>query len=694
MNLRRARIVFLKEMLETLRDKRTLMVIILGPVLIYPVLILALVTMTRAQQGRLERQTSHVLLVGEQVAPDLTARFRDDEEIKLITGLTAADARRMVRAGDAHAAVLVTRDVALPHSDWWRVLIGQHSGELELARVVVIYNEADERSSLALDRVNKLLRAHSREAVTARHAVLEKGEEYAYPLVIKRESVGTPEDVGRRVLAYAVPMMLVLMTIAGSMYPAIDTTAGEKERGTIETILTTPAAIAEIVAGKFATVFLIAIATGLLNLAGMGLSLAAVGHAARAQIDLSLPLDTALFIVLFLLPLGFLFSSVMMAVAMYARTVKEAQTYATPIYLLSVVPAMMSTLPAFELTPFLCLVPVVGVTLLLKELLQGTIVWGHLALVFLSTSLYGLGALRLAVRLFHNENVLFSSERPFALFVGRRRLKPRPRPTPGEALLLAAVCFVLLFTVGQMLQMHDLRVGIAITLWVLVFLPAVAFARYLKLNLRETFALRAPSLVALAGTVVAAAASLVVALEIEYLQSTVLPYSKELAEELQRGLLGEGLGFAEMLVFIAVFPAICEETLFRGFLLSGFASRMRRWQAAVLVGVLFGFFHLGPVVIKVVPVSHIMVGIVLSLMVAYSRSIFTGMLFHLLYNGGLVLLWRFGDRLTPALERIGLGGPWLEAKGHVPAVLLVPAVALLVGALATVMYAGRDRPHA
>ena len=690
MRLRQARIVFLKEMLETLRDKRTLMVMILGPVLIYPVLILVLVSMTRAQQGRLERQTSHVLLVGEGVAPELTARFRDDDEIELLTGRTAADARRMVRAGDAHAAVLVTRDVALPHTDWWRVLTGRPAGDL--ARVVVIYNQADEHSALALDRIDGVLRAHSREAVTARHAILEKGEEYAYPLVIKRESVGTPEDVGRRVLAYAVPMMLVLMTIAGSMYPAIDTTAGEKERGTIETILTTPATIAEIVAGKFLTVFLIAIATGLLNLAGMGLSLAAVGHAARAQIDLSLPLDTALFIVLFLLPLAFLFSSVMMAVAMYARTVKEAQTYATPIYLLSVVPAMMSTLPAFELTPFLCLVPVVGVTLLLKELLQGTIVWGHLALVFLSTSLYGLAALRVAVRLFHNENVLFSSERPFALFVGRRRLKPRPLPTPGEALLLAAICFVLLFTVGQMLQTQDLRVGITITMWVLVFLPAVAFARYLKLDLRQAFALRAPSLTALAGTVVAAAASLVVALEIEYLQST--PYSKELAEELQRGLLGKGLGFAEMLVFIAVFPAICEETLFRGFMLSGFSSRMRRWQAAVLVGVLFGFFHLGPVVIKVVPVSHIMLGIVLSLMVAYSRSLFTGMLFHLLYNGALVALGRFGDRLAPALERIGLGGPWLGEGGHVPVVLLLPAVVLLVGALATVMYAGRDRRHA
>ena len=406
MRLRRAKIVFFKEMLETLRDKRTLMVMILGPVLIYPVLIVVLVTMTRAQQGKLQREASRVVFDGREGAPELAKRFGADEHIEL-TPSSGRDPGHAVLSGEAHAAVVVSRDVASPHPEWWRVLTGQPARGL--ARVVVIYNEADERSALAFDRVSKVLKAYSREAVTEDQAVLGEGEEYAYPLVIKRESVGTPEDIGRKVLAYAIPMMLVLMTIAGSMYPAIDTTAGEKERGTIETILTTPAAIAEIVGGKFLTVFLIAIATGLLNLAGMGLSLAAIGSAAQAKINLSLPLDTAFLMVLFLLPLAFLFSSVMMAVAMYARTVKEAQNYATPIYLLSVVPAMMSTLPGFELTPFLCLVPVVGVTLLLKELLQGTIIFGHLALVFLSTSLYALGALRLTIRLFHDENVLFSS---------------------------------------------------------------------------------------------------------------------------------------------------------------------------------------------------------------------------------------------------------------------------------------------
>ncbi len=682
MRLRQARIVFLKEMLETLRDKRTLMVMILGPVLIYPVLILVLVTMSRAQQGRLEQQPSRVALIGQAVAPSLTDRLLDDEHIEL-DALQLGDVREAVRTGRVEAAVIVSRDVETP-DEASPLLTGA------LARVVVIYDQADERSELAFERISELLGAYSREAVTGQLAQLEEGEEYAYPLVIRRESVGTPEAVGRRVLGYVIPMMLVLMTIAGSMYPAIDTTAGEKERGTIETILTTPAGIAEIVAGKFLTIFLIAIATGLLNLAGMGLALAAIGHAAQETINLSLPLDAALLVLLFLVPLAFLFSSVMMAVAMYARTFKEAQNYATPIYLLCIIPAMMSTLPGFELTPFLCVVPVVGVTLLLKELLQATIVWGHLALVFISTSLYAYGAFRLTIRLFHNENVLFSSERPFALFVGRTRLKPRPVPTPGEALLLAAVCFVLFFTAGQIVQSHDLRVGLTITMWGLLFLPAVGFARYLKLDVRKTFALRRPSALALVGAVVAAVASLLVVLEIEYVQSKLLPYSQELAEATKRAFEQARFGLVETLMFIALFPAICEEMLFRGFMLSGFSSKMRRWQAAIIVGVLFGFYHVVPVAMKVIPVSHIVIGIVLSLIVAYSRSIFTGMLFHLLYNAGLMTL----GYLEPLLEKAGLGGAWLDAGGHVPALLLVPAALLLVGIVAAFVVAGDKRSRA
>lgn len=681
MKLRQAKIVFFKELLETLRDKRTLMVMILGPVAVYPILILVMVSLSRAQQGKLEEETSRVMLVGEAVDAGLTDAFRSDKRIDLMVRNADADAEDSIKSGRMHGAVIVTRDVTAPPGTLAK----------DLVRVVVVYDEADERSELAYQRIMDVLHSYSRKAVSGRLAQLDEGEEYAYPLVIKRQSVGTPQAVGRRLLGYAIPMMLVLMTIAGSMYPAIDTTAGEKERGTIETILTTPAGITEIVAGKFMTVFIIAVLTGLLNLAGMGLSLAAIGSAAQQQIDLVLPLGAALFMVLFLLPLAFLFSSVMMAVAMYARTFKEAQNYATPIYLLCVIPAMMSTLPAFELTPFLCIVPVVGVTLLLKELLQGLIVPGHLALVFISTSLYAYLALRIAVRLFHNENVLFSSERPFALFIGRRRLTRRPVPTPGEALLLAVVCFVLFFIVGGLVtQAFDFRVADTVIMFGLILAPAVLFAKYLKLDLRKTFSIRAPSAVSLVLAAAAAIAAVVVVLEIQYIQSTLLPHSREVAKEIEKQMQEQlklsTLSLAAQLVLIALYPAICEEMLFRGFILSGLGSRMRPLNAALVVGVLFGFFHVGPVSLNVIPVVHILIGTVMALLVWHSRSIFAGMLFHLIYNSTLVLM----PLIRPLLTSAGLGGAWTNGEGHAPLLLLVPAVVLLAVALAGVIAIARD----
>ncbi|MBN1918144.1 MAG: CPBP family intramembrane metalloprotease [Verrucomicrobia bacterium] len=687
MKLRQVKIVFFKELLETVRDKRTLMVMILGPVLIYPVLILVMFTMTRAQQGKLEQEPSLVVIAGDRLDKALAKRLDDDTLIELVQSHGEADLRKVVRLNRADAAVLITRDVEIPGE---KAMQARH-----LVRVVVIHNAADERSELALDRIRDVIDAYSREMIAAHIAVLDKGEQYAYPLVVSEESVGTPEAMGRRMLAHAIPMVLVLMTIAGSMYPAIDITAGEKERGTIETILTTPAGTAEIVTGKFLTVFVIAVATGLLNLAGMGLSLAAIGSAAQAQINLSLPLDAAFFMLIFILPLAFLFSSVMMAVAMYARTFKEAQNYATPIYLLSVIPAMMSTLPAFELSLAMCLVPVVGVTLLLKELVQGDIVASHLALVFLSTSLYAYIALRITIRLFHNENVLFSSEQPFALFLGRKRLKPRPLPTPGEAMFLTAVCFVLFFLIGQAIQGLGFRAATTLTLWGLVFLPAAVFAHYLRLDLSETFRLRPKSdlkaLVGLAGGLIAGAAAVIVAFDLQFLWSFFAPPIDALAEQSSDPL--SGLSPVELIVFIAVFPAICEELLFRGFILSGLSASTVRWRAAIVVGLLFGLFHIGQLIINIIPVTQIVLGVVLGLLVAYSDSIYSGMVCHLTFNAGMVLFAVFPDDARELFERMGAAGPWLEGKGHVPFGLLAIAALILTGAVAGVMALGRKRPH-
>lgn len=685
MKLRQVKIVFLKELLETVRDKRTLMVMILVPVVVYPILILVLVLMTRAQQGKLEEEPSLVAIVGGDLEPALAARLDKDARVRLLRPREAADLKAAVQSGEMHAAIIITRNVALPGRDG--------APARHLVRVVVIHNAANERSDIALERIRDALDAYSRDMITSNVAVLQKGEQYEYPLVVGEKSVGTPEDVGRRVLAYAIPMVLVLMTIAGSMYPAIDITAGEKERGTIETILTTPAGTAEIVGGKFLTVFVIAVATGLLNLAGMGLSLAAIGSAAQADINLVLPLDAAFFMLVFILPLAFLFSSVMMAVAMYARTFKEAQNYAAPIYLLSVIPAMMSTLPGFELSLPMCLVPVVGVTLLLKELVRGVIVPSHLALVFLSTSLYATIALRITIRLFHNENVLFSSERPFALFLGRKRLKPRPLPTPGEAMFLAAVCFVLIFVLGQAVQGLGFRSAATITMWGLVFLPAALFAYYLRLDPNETFRLRPRSglraLVGLAGGAVAAGAAIVVAFEIQYILSVVIPGARDLAREMAKWAPDLGLG--EAVLFIALFPAICEELLFRGFILGGLSTRMVRWKAAVVVGLLFGLFHMGTMIVNIVPVTQIVLGIALSLLVAYTGSIYSGMVCHFTFNAGLVALQAFPMDARELFGRVRAAGPWLESEGHVPPGLLAVAVVVLVGVVAGVMALGRER---
>ena len=402
MKVRNVRIVFLKEMLETLRDKRTLMVMVLGPVLIYPILILAFSQMHGIQETRLEKRKTSVYLREKKEWPELRKALSEEPDLEILE--TTENRPRN------ESDVLVEFDSRQAKQE-----------DREIPKVVLTYRETNVHAERGKKRVLEALEKYAKK-VTQTKVHLGKNERYVYPLIIEEKNLASFSEQLQSILAMTLPMILVLMTIAGAMYPAMDATAGEKERGTIETILASPAGRDEIVYGKFLSVFVICMVTGLLNLTAMSLTFI---HVLGAFSESIVPLTGVALVLISLVPLAVLFSALMMAVSTYARTFREAQNYVTPIYLLCLIPAMMSVQRGFELNDFLCLVPVINVSLFFREVMEGVYRAGHIFLVFGSTSLYAVVALRGAVKLFRDENALFSLEKPFALFVRRRFLRAK-----------------------------------------------------------------------------------------------------------------------------------------------------------------------------------------------------------------------------------------------------------------------------
>ncbi len=203
--------------------------------------------------------------------------------------------------------------------------------------------------------------------------------------------------------------------MTGAMYPAIDLTAGEKERGTMETILSSPISRMDLVMGKFFLVFSASLATAILSVISMGTSFAILGHthlmntSGGQTLALNLGLLSVTSVFAMALPLSFLFSAVLMTVALFAKSYKEAQSYLTPMTFLIVIPAVASMMPGVELTPKLALIPILNTSLVCKEIISGTYHWNSIVLIFASTCVYAGAALFLAFKTFQRESVLFRS---------------------------------------------------------------------------------------------------------------------------------------------------------------------------------------------------------------------------------------------------------------------------------------------
>jgi sodium transport system permease protein len=505
---------------------------------------------------------------------------------------------------------------------------------------------------------------------------------FASPLAISDSSIARPDEVGGYTLGRILPLLLVIITLLGAFYPAIDLAAGEKERGTLEGLLTTPARAGAIVAGKFVTVALIGVVAAALNLASMLLTFqtGVLQLAQSVGLEVSLPLGSIVLIFVTLVPLAVLFGAVFLGVSVGASSFKEAQNALTPVYMLVIVPAMLPLFPGIEFGPLLAVLPVAGVSFLFRDLMAGDAGLGLGVLVLGSTTVYALLALAFASRAFGNERVLFGSGEDGDVTSRRARLGGWGRsgavPEPGVVLGFVALIAVLFFYGGVRLQIAFGEEGLLAAEWLLLFLPALLFMAWGRYDVRRTLSLSVPTPTgAIAGVLLVAGALPMVWL-VGWLQSFVLPIPWEMLEGMEELLTADNLArFLWLLLVLALTPALCEEVVFRGVLLGGTRS-LEPWRMIVLNGVVFGAFHLSfQTLIRFMPTA--LLGMLIAWAVWRSGSIWVGVVMHFLNNAGIVALTSAPALREAFSDPAALPPLWLVPVG---AALLAAGAALLPGA--------------
>ena len=378
--------VFRKEMVETLRDRRTLIIALLLPVVLMPLVTLGVPYLASRQRQQRETAVSHIAVIGAAAAPDLVSTVGRQGHIELVAVSGAVES---LQRGKVDAVL------EIPPGFGASLTAGG-------AQVTVFFDESEPRSVMAYQRVQQGVATYS-ATLTIQH-LLARGisRKDLTPIQIASRSVADRRRLGGALLAGLLPFFIAIWASLGGQHTALDVGAGERERRTLEALLLTPPSRGAVVTGKFLAVLatslvavVMVIATTLVSLRMGG----PLGLADLARTSVSLSFGSTVWLVVVSTFLVAFLSASQLALSLLARSMREAQQFFTPLYLGATLPAMAAPfLEGWERSVWTYLIPSLGPIFALRGLLIGSLTPAHLALALASAAIFGAAALAVAVR--------------------------------------------------------------------------------------------------------------------------------------------------------------------------------------------------------------------------------------------------------------------------------------------------------
>ena len=660
------KLIYCRELRDQLRDRRTLFTIVVLPLLLYPILAMLVF---QVQQFRKE-YPSKILVVGAEGLPAKPLLFEGGHfaatvcpereshllEVKLSeTGThgtsdedVAATATEDLRAGKWDAVVYFPREFSRRLAD--AQAANSKTTDTRLPQPEIFLSTASDKSQMAHSRVATVLGRWRDEMIAGNLKQINLPVTAVSPFELANTDIAEPVQARAAIWSKMLPFVLLVWALTGAFYPAVDLCAGEKERGTLETLLSSPAKRSEIVWGKLLTVMTFSMATSLLNIASMGATGTFIAAQLQKMATTTLPMHIgpppplAIFwLVLALVPISAMFSALSLAVAAFARSSKEGQYYLLPLLMISLPLMMLSLLPNSQLDVGTAMIPLTGVMLLLRALIEGQLFEAlkFLPIVAGVTSLACWFAIRWAIRQFNDESVLFRESERFSLGLWVRQMivKREDAPTVGEALFCGIMLLVIRFFSSFMLPPPADFIGFLNTTLVvqiaLIATPACLMAIMLTRQPLGTLGMRAPSHWATLPAAVLLAASLHPAVQwLGFGIEAVYPKSQALRDALATlGSAMEGTPAWQLVLLLALLPAVCEELAFRGFVLNGLRRSGHKWGAILVTSALFGVVHM----LLQQSLSAFLIGIVIGYVAVKTNSIWPAMLFHFTHNSLAVL---------------------------------------------------------
>lgn len=654
-----------KELLDVFRDKKAIIMMVLVPILLYPLIFFGSMAVMTMIQSNMEEGEYKVAIVASDDGALKSAVEKHNENAKVEAqekaetestdqGNSSDDSVSQKNSASTSANGIATDVLTLvdaPSGDYQEALQNEEldayvtSSKDSSGKTVyeVYYVSSITNSSYAAgivrDVVDELSREESKEKIQA--AGLD-ADVIMNPVVCESEDLASSEQSAGSILGMILPFLLVLSLLMGTMYPAIDVTAGEKERGTLETLLTLPVSNREIIFSKFFTVAIIGIISALLNIVSIAFMgtymIRLMGDAVEsmgisfAGIDIGKFIPAIIFTVLAILAFSLFISAVTMCITSLAKSYKEANNYITPLMLVVMLTGYIGFIPNIELTHTMALVPVANICLMIKNLLLFKVEYKLVAVVLVSNVLYAIVAVLILSRIYDSENVLFDEGKfSLKLFERRSNMKKGGVPTTGDAWFMVVFVMFAYLYLGSVLEMKYGFGGI-FGIQMIIFVLPLLYVLYTKRSILQTYSFRKTKFMNFVAALFMGCGAMLIGIILTSFVSMLFPTE---AEMVSSGLMNELMSDNELLTFavVALTPAVCEEMLFRGFLFSAFRGRYKIVVSVLLTAVIFGVYHMS--IVRFFTTA--LLGAALAVIVYYSDSIFPAMVMHAINNGIAVL---------------------------------------------------------
>jgi len=405
--------VYFKELLELTRDKKTLIFTIMLPTLILPVLFAGFIFLALNITSKAIEEDLKYAVVGGEHYPEIVEELALNDKFIFVETNDTSDIKEMINTNKIRFAVVI------PENSYAK---NQNN---EGVKIEMLYNASGSTSVILFKRVSDSLSKLEKSKIDLRYVELglteQQGKAINDPIDLVQKSTADKRESFGEVIGGMLPYMLILLGFSGAMYPALDLGVGEKERGTLETLLLTPVTRFQLVFAKFLVIFSTSFISVFLSLLSFGIVSTIVGSLALDNVPAKLSakfgsiaevlssismLDVGLMF-LMLVPVAGIFASLMLSVSIYARTFKEAQNYMSPLMIAIIFPLMIPMLPGVKLDWIWASVPITNISLAIKEIFKGTIDMSMLGVIFLSTTIIAGLLLALCNWWFQREQVLF-----------------------------------------------------------------------------------------------------------------------------------------------------------------------------------------------------------------------------------------------------------------------------------------------